>query len=120
MKDKMHVHHVIWREHSGSDLPENLVTLCNSCHNKVHIKPKIDKKVKELFEGIQKQYVHTTILNSIMPEFLEWLQKEFKNVEVTYGYETKNKRRELNLPKTHSIDAYLISLGNNVATYQSL
>jgi len=28
----MHVHHVIPRREGGPDAPENLVTLCQSCH----------------------------------------------------------------------------------------
>jgi len=106
---EMQVHHVIWLRDGGSDTPENTVTLCESCHSNVHTKPKINQKLKEMFEGIKKRYVHATILNSIMPAFLEWLEREFNYVSITYGYETKDKRREFKFPKTHWIDAYLIS-----------
>ncbi len=103
------VHHVIWRSQGGGDSPENLITLCVKCHKKVHKKPKVDAKVKELFSGMTKRFVHATLLNTIMPSFLNWLKEEFQEVSLTYGYETKHKRRELGLEKDHITDAYLIS-----------
>jgi 5-methylcytosine-specific restriction endonuclease McrA len=30
------VHHKEFRSHSGDDLEQNLITLCNSCHATVH------------------------------------------------------------------------------------
>jgi hypothetical protein len=106
----LEVHHVIWRNQGGSDLPENLITLCQKCHQRVHKNAKKDKQVKEIFKGMAKRYVHTTLLNSIMPRLYKWLCQTFKDVFITYGYETKGKRRQLNLPKSHYLDAYLISL----------
>jgi hypothetical protein len=110
----MKVHHVIWQCNGGSHLPENLVTLCDKCHDKVHLNPKMDKKVNELFKGIKKRYVHTTILNSIMPEFHKWLCENFGNVKIVYGYETKDIRRKFGLPKEHCTDAYIISLNDEI------
>ena len=107
---ELQVHHVIWQSDDGSDTPENLITLCVKCHDQVNKKPKIDAQVKQLFAGMRKRYVHTTLLNSIMPELFKWLQARFGEVSLTYGYETKEKRRELDLPKLHHIDAYLVTL----------
>ena len=45
-----------------------------------------------------------------MPELFKLLQARFGEVSLTYGYETKEKRRELDLPKLHHIDAYLVTL----------
>ena len=33
----LEVHHKQFRSHLGDDLEENLITLCASCHGKVHI-----------------------------------------------------------------------------------
>jgi 5-methylcytosine-specific restriction endonuclease McrA len=33
----LQVHHVIFRSQQGPDTPENLATLCNDCHDKIHI-----------------------------------------------------------------------------------
>jgi 5-methylcytosine-specific restriction endonuclease McrA len=109
---ELEVHHVIWQSEGGGDSPENLLTLCAKCHEKVHRKPKIDAKVKELFVGIKKRYVHTTLVNTIMQSFAKWLVEEFAEMYFTYGYETKEKRRALDLPKDHVIDAYLISFAD--------
>lgn len=107
---ELHVHHVLWQSQGGSDVPENLLTLCVRCHNRVHKNPKVDEQVKELFESSQKRYAPPTLLNTIMPELYEWLGKEFQTVQATYGYETKEKRRKHELKKEHYIDAYLASL----------
>lgn len=125
---ELNVHHVVWKSKGGSNTPENLLTLCTKCHDRVHTKPKVDAKVKELFAGIKKRYVHTTLLNSVMPSFVKWLEAEFGKVVITYGYETKEKRRALALEKDHIVDAYLISFTNtedipavdfnNVVVYQ--
>jgi hypothetical protein len=113
-KDKgtLHVHHVLWASQGGSDSPENLITLCTKCHDRVHHDTGTDAKVKELFEGICKKYVHTTLFNTIMPSFRHWLTERFPKVCLTYGYETKEKRRNLNIAKSHIVDAYLISFPN--------
>ena len=108
----MNVHHVKWRTDGGSDVPENLICLCEKCHDKAHKNTRFDKKVKETFEGLKKRYEHTTLLNSIMPKLYEWLKANFQTVSKVYGYQTKDKRREFDLPKKHWIDAYLVSLGD--------
>ncbi|MEA1968036.1 MAG: RNA-guided endonuclease IscB [Thermodesulfobacteriota bacterium] len=109
---KMNVHHVVWRSDGGSDTPENLITLCEKCHEKVHNKPKINQKVVEKFKGLKKRFAQTTLLNSIMPKFYKWLEETFPEISKTYGYETKEKRREYDLPKAHWIDAYLVGTGD--------
>ena len=106
----LYVHHVRWKSEGCEHGPENLLTLCMKCHKLVHEDPKVDAKVKELFTGIEKRMVHTTLLNTIMPSFYQWTS-QFASVLITYGYETKEKRFELKLPKQHHIDAYLTTLG---------
>lgn len=46
---QMHVHHVIWRTNGGSDLPENLITLCEKCHLKAHENQKLNAKIVKSF-----------------------------------------------------------------------
>lgn len=81
---QMHVHHVIWKRDGGSDSPENLVTLCPLCHDKVHTKTEFNEKIVRKFEGLEKRFVHSTLLNSIMPRFYQWLESEFVSVSKTY------------------------------------
>lgn len=39
-EDVMSVHHLVPRKQGGKDVPENLVTLCASCHAKRHAQMK--------------------------------------------------------------------------------
>ena len=32
----LHVHHLQYRSHSGSDVEQNLITLCAGCHGREH------------------------------------------------------------------------------------
>jgi len=32
----LHVHHARFRSHSGADVENNLITLCSSCHARMH------------------------------------------------------------------------------------
>ncbi len=107
---QLEVHHVIWRTNGGSDTPENLITLCDKCHKKAHSKLRFNDKIVDKFKGLKKRFNHPSILNSIMPRFYEWLEDNFSTVSKTYGYETKDKRREFGLEKEHWIDAYLIGI----------
>ena len=33
-------HHIVFRSQGGSDIPENLISLCRGCHNNAHGKGK--------------------------------------------------------------------------------
>lgn len=33
---KLHVHHLIFKSKGGTDMPDNLITLCADCHNDLH------------------------------------------------------------------------------------
>jgi 5-methylcytosine-specific restriction endonuclease McrA len=106
---ELHVHHVLWKEEGGADVPENLLTLCKQCHDKVHKDTELNSQVKELFEAMEKRYVHPTLLNTIMPAFHAWLCKEFREVKVGYGYEARELREKYGLKKEHYVDAYIAS-----------
>jgi hypothetical protein len=95
---KLHVHHVVFRSHGGSDTPENLTTLCESCHDDLHA---------GLFtlEGKRSATKHATeigIIKGVIAQ-LGW------RFAITFGYETKYKREQcLGLPKGHAADAVAI------------
>ena len=104
-KDKiLNVHHLESRQ-TGGDAPNNLITLCKTCHKACHA-GKIKLKVKrgqsfraEAFMGIMRW----TLLDRV--------RKAHSGlpVENTYGYLTKNTRIALGLPKTHCADAFCIA-----------
>ena len=98
----LNVHHIESRK-TGGNAPNNLITLCKTCHKKYH-EGKIQLKLKrgqsfknEAFMGIMR---HT---------FYNRLKSMYPDVSMTYGYITKNTRIKYNLPKEHYIDARCIS-----------
>lgn len=104
-KDKiLNVHHLESRK-TGGDAPNNLITLCETCHSayhagKIKLKQKRGQSFKaEAFMGIMR-WAFFNKLREIYPSI------EVKN---TFGYLTKNTRIREGLPKEHYIDAYCIA-----------
>jgi hypothetical protein len=103
---KLEVHHIIFRKNNGSDEAENLIVLCKTCHNNLHIGNISLKGGKT--KGCLK---HATQMNSIRIRLLKLLPK----AEETFGFVTKEHRLLLNLPKEHYMDAVAIaSQGNEI------
>jgi hypothetical protein len=97
-KGKLHVHHIIFRSNGGTNSPENLITLCESCHSKLH-------KGEFAIKGAKSKTKHATEMGIIKSQ----LKKKFGDFVETFGYETKFKREQiLQLPKTHFNDAIAI------------
>lgn len=90
---------------TGGDAPNNLITLCKTCHEAYHagklqLKQRRDPSFKnEAFMGIMRW------------AFFNQLRRTYPNIEVknTFGYITKYTRIKLCLSKTHRIDAFCIA-----------
>ena len=111
-KDKiLNVHHIESRK-TGGDSPDNLVTLCETCHKKYH-KGEITLP-NEIKRGVS--FRHEAFMGIMRWAFYERLKEQHsdKIVSMTYGYITKNNRIEAGLPKTHYVDARVIAGGANV------
>lgn len=107
-KDKvLNVHHIESRK-TGGNAPNNLITLCETCHEKHH-KGEIQVKIKR-----GSSFKDTAFMGMMRWTFYERLKEIYPNVSMTYGYITKNTRIENSLPKEHYIDARCIS-GNPLA-----
>ncbi len=107
---KLEVHHIIFRTNNGSDEPENLITLCKTCHEELHA-----GKIKLRKKGKQKgQLKHATQMNSIRKQLVNLYPKATK----TFGFITKEHRQLLNLPKTHYMDAVLIASQGNAVNFE--
>lgn len=98
----LNVHHIESRK-TGGNAPNNLITLCETCHRAYH-KGEVELKLKRgrscrgaAFMGIMRKTL------------FDRLRALYPNVYETYGYITKNTRIENNLPKEHYIDARCIS-----------
>ena len=102
-KDKvLNVHHIESRQ-TGGNAPNNLITLCETCHKAYHrgeFKLKI-KRGASLRDAALMSIMRWTVYNRA--------KKEFGNVRLAYGYITKNTRIRHGLEKSHATDARCIS-----------
>lgn len=98
----LNVHHIESRK-VGGDSPNNLVTLCEICHNDYH-EGKIELKIKR-----GKSFKDATFMGIMRWSFYEQLKARYSNVSMTYGYITKNTRIENGLEKSHRVDSRCIS-----------
>ena len=109
-KDKrLNVHHIESRK-TGGDAPNNLITLCETCHDDCH-SGKI-KLPKSIHRGMS--FKDATFMGVMRWTFYNRLKEKYPNVKLTYGYITKNTRITNHLEKSHCVDARCIS-GNATA-----
>ena len=104
-KDKiLNVHHIESRK-TGGDAPNNLITLCETCHKGYHNGTiKLPDKIKR---GMS--FRDATFMGIMRWKFYNKLKELYLNVSMTYGYITKNTRIQNRLPKEHYVDALCIS-----------
>ena len=98
---RINVHHIVFRSQNGSDEPENLITLCKTCHDALHA-GKIKLKLNGKSKGSLK---FATQMNEIRSQLL----KKYPEAVETFGFVTKTNRIVNNLPKKHYIDACMIA-----------
>jgi len=102
----LEVHHIVSRQ-IGSNRPDNLITLCKTCHEKVS-QEKLILNVKP-----SKEFKAETFMTAVRWKLINKLREMGNTVNPTYGYITKSKRTELGLPKSHTNDAFVIAGGTN-------
>lgn len=104
-KDKiLNVHHIESRK-TGGNAPNNLITLCETCHIGYH--KGIVKLPKAIHRGMS--FKDATFMGIMRWALYEKLKTIYSDVKLTYGYITKNIRIKNGLPKDHYIDARCIS-----------
>jgi RRXRR protein/HNH endonuclease len=99
----LNVHHIESRK-TGGDSPDNLIALCETCHDlihRTHQEHKIERKSRTFRDAAQMGIIRWRIY--------EQTKALFQNVHLTYGYITKHTRLSHNLEKSHLIDARCIS-----------
>ena len=103
----LNVHHIESRK-TGGNAPNNLITLCETCHRAYH-RGEIKINLKR-----GKNYRDAAFMGMMRKTLLLRLKQIYQNVYETFGYITKNTRIENGLPKEHYVDARCIS-GNPLA-----
>jgi hypothetical protein len=99
----LQVHHIESRK-TGGDSPDNLITLCQTCHaliHRMHLEHKIERKARGFRDA--------THMGMIRWRIYEQAKACFPNVHLTYGYITKHTRIAHELAKSHLSDACCIS-----------
>lgn len=104
----LNVHHIESRM-TGGDAPNNLVTLCETCHNAYHAgQITLPKGIKRgavfrdaAFMGIMRWTFYERVKTELTARGIE--------AHMTYGYITKNARIRHGLEKTHCVNARCIS-----------
>jgi len=101
---RLNVHHIVHRSQGGTDLPNNLITLCKTHHDELH-----NGLIK-----LTKKHVKTLNLNHAthMNVLQSMIRKYISNYTETYGYITKVIREYFNIPKTHCYDAVCVEITN--------
>jgi len=98
----LNVHHIESRK-TGGNSPNNLITLCEECHRAFH-----EGKLKlNLKRG--KSFRDAAFMGIMRRTFYNKLKELYSQVQLTYGYITKNIRITNQLPKGHRIDALCIT-----------
>lgn len=106
----LNVHHIESRK-TGGDSPDNLITLCETCHKAYHA-GRIDLKVRRDGPSLRDAAVMSIMRWTVYNKLKTILDIP---VRLTYGYVTKQASIKHGLDKSHTIDARCIS-NNPTAT----
>jgi hypothetical protein len=105
----LNVHHIESRK-TGGDSPDNLITLCETCHDLIH-RTHQEHTLKRESEGFRD----ASHMGIVRWRIYEQAKASFPDVHLTYGYITKHTRITNELVKSHLIDARCMS-GNPLAS----
>lgn len=102
---KLRIHHIGYISGDRSNRMANLGSVCENCHTSKNHKP--GGKLYNLKPRL-KTFKGATFMTMVRYSMLKQLKITTPNVDirVTYGAATKLVRKELNVKKTHSNDAY--------------
>lgn len=100
----LNVHHIESRK-TGGDAPNNLITLCETCHKAYHA-GKIQLTSKR-----GKKFTDATHMGILRWELLKRAKEANLGIPVkaTFGYITKTRRIQFGIAKTHCADAFCIA-----------
>jgi len=100
-KDKvLQVHHINGRNEGATDRPEELLTVCKTCHDEHH------KGIDVIPKKNVRQFKAESFMSSV-----HWKLTELLECGHTFGYITKYNRIREGLEKSHVNDAFIIAGG---------
>ena len=107
---KLEVHHIKPRRLNGSNTLSNLITLCETCHQKTEGKE--EQYMKHYFDILK--FSDNKNLNYAQHVMIgkTWLREQLSMIGFLYltsGGDTANKRIDWNIAKSHSNDAICIT-----------
>ena len=97
------IHHIESRQ-TGGNSPDNLVTLCETCHDAYH-RGEVELNLKRNFKSLRD----AAVMSIMRWELYNRARLIFPDVRLTYGYITKRTRITNELKKSHAVDARCIS-----------
>lgn len=100
----LNVHHIVSRQ-IGGDRPDNLITLCETCHKKHHA-GELELKARP-----SKGFKAETFMSMVRWRLINQLADRGESVGYTYGHITKRQRIAQALPKSHIADAFVVAGG---------
>ncbi|WP_309550697.1 RNA-guided endonuclease IscB [Clostridium sp. CM027] len=110
-KDKnpiLELHHISFKSNGGTDIGNNLITLCNKCHTSPN-----HKKGKLLDLWQTKKPKIRGFKDATFMSMVRWRLVNTMGYLHTYGYITKHNRIKHQLEKTHYNDAFCIANDSN-------
>ena len=103
----LHVHHIIYRSRGGTNCMSNLATVCDRCHTPANHKPG-----GKLYNWKPKiaSFKGATYMTTIRWKLYNEVKYKFPDVKIhiTYGAETKERRRVFDITKSHINDAFVM------------
>ena len=104
----LNVHHIESRR-TGGDSPNNLLTLCETCHKQIHREGK-----EHIFKRKTKSFRDASQMTMMRWFIYRKVKEMYPQLKLTYGFQTKHTRISYGLSKSHTVDARCIS-GNPLA-----
>ena len=103
----LHVHHIIYRSRGGTNRMSNLATVCDRCHTPANHKPG-----GRLYNWKPKiaSFKGATFMTTVRWKMYNEVKSKFPDVKlhITYGAETKERRRVFDITKSHVNDAFVM------------
>ncbi|MFX0066846.1 MAG: HNH endonuclease [Candidatus Hermodarchaeota archaeon] len=108
----MECHHIVPRTEGGTDIPQNLIVLGQTCHDQVH------DGSQRLSTRTIKASIQRNVQATQMHVLRSQLKHLFPQAQETLGCITKLDRERLHLPKSHYFDAVVIASRGQAVTFK--